>query len=223
MLAFVPLLTVRSSGCYYVDAAPRVFNFVVDPDACFAFANASVFAGLNVTITLPEVCTHTFFGLAASSPKVLPDFVFIGQAPLPVGDQIDYDAFSRPAPVLCSPNVEKGDVSRIVLPEGVVTDDSLEVTFETEFMEKCAVYAGHFNGTIGNCVQVVRKIQALDPEAISAWECAALGLGLVLSVGLIAACIVFLTPRGRSPPEAGGEEGGELLRSVEVPEEMEAP
>jgi hypothetical protein len=186
------LLYLHTHSCYDIDAAPVGSTFTIDPNACFAFSNASVFAGVNVTVTLAEHSPNTFFGLNNSATKVLPDFVFVLHRALPHSESMSYETFTKPIPVLCSPHVDQGDLARVILPEGVVTEDKLEVSFETEFVENCEVYRTHFQSH-GNCVRVVRHVPELE-SSTSALEVAVIGLGLVLGIALIAACIIFLTP-----------------------------
>jgi hypothetical protein len=191
MLAF---LLTAARACYHIDAIPTDATFTVDPNACFAFLNATVFRVANVTVTiaLAEHCPNTFFGLNHSDEKVLPESVVVTHGEVGDSEELDLAAFTRPIPVLCSPHVEKGDRELVVLPEGVETEDGLEVTLETELEEDCDAYRTHF-GSAGNCIHVVRHVPELEFGA-SEFEVAAIGLGLVLGIVIIAACILFLTP-----------------------------
>jgi hypothetical protein len=218
----LPFLPSFSFGCYHLSAAPLTQHFIVDPDACFAFSNASVFAGVNLTITLNEISRKTFFGLDASPSKALPEIVFIAQGPIQKGEQVRYRDFNAAIPVLCSPHVEAADVSRIVFPEGVVTADGMEVTFEAEFVAKSEVYEEYFNGKSGNCIEVVRNIPEVHSDPIAVWATAMIGIGLVGLMLAFVGCIVRFTPKLVERAERDGEPVG-LLRAVEVTNPIEIP
>jgi hypothetical protein len=210
-------LLIRSlSGCYSVDAIPTS-AFSLAENTCFAFnftsANLPHFSGKNVTVSIGLDTENTFFGLSRGSS--LPDFLIVEHSVLPPAGEIDYDAFKEPIPVLCSPIVAATDVRRLVHAEGITTEDGREVAFGVRFVSESPAYLSHFQAA-GNCIELTRRIPALEVEGVSTGECVGMVLGLVLGTGLIAGCIIFLTPFVKAQEEGEPGDGDSLVAKSRV-------
>jgi hypothetical protein len=186
-------LAALVAGCYHLDGSPADRELALDPDSCFVFTNADL-REVTVQVHLSAAPENAFFGTDSNDRDKLPQTVDIVDVEVPETGDIDYDAFTRAIPVLCSPAVIETDTDLVTLPPGVVTEDEHEVIYSASFEQDSEYYSAQYPGELGNCITVSRRIPYLDEAGVSAGECVGLALGLVLGMALIASCIIFLTP-----------------------------
>jgi hypothetical protein len=185
------ILAMALSDCYNVAGSPLSTNFTIAPDTCFTFRNATLEAGVNVTISLAIVSSNTFFGTDTASG--IPSRILITHDHLPSSLHFDYDEFKKPIPVFCNPRIDANYSSSVEVPHDLKTKDGKHVTFELTFAENSQFYTEHF-GANGSCLLLTRDIPQLDASSVSAGECLALVVGLVGGAIAIALAIVFVTP-----------------------------
>jgi hypothetical protein len=199
--------------CYHLTGSISTSELSLDPDSCFAFFSAD-FRDRTISVYLSASPENGFFGTDTTDSNNLPVQVTVLDPEIPSTDDIDYEVFTRPIPVLCSPALKESDLERVVLPEGVITEDHAGVEYSVAFEQNSEAYNAQYGGE-GNCIVVTRHIPDLETVGVTAGECVAMVLGLVLGMGLIAGCIIFLTPLVKKGEGAAPPPDGEQIPSAE--------
>jgi hypothetical protein len=148
-------LALTLSDCHSVTGSPLITDFVIAPDTCFAFRNATFEDAVSVMISLALVNSNTFFGTDITAR------IFITHDPLPSNLNFDSDEFKKPIPIFCNPRVDTNYSGNVEVPHNLTTKDGKGVTFELSFVQSINFDTEHF-GANGNCLMLTCDIPQLD-------------------------------------------------------------